>query len=392
MADENQQSTTVNHEHSIIPFEWAIKKVLGPTFDNLGLDIRAGYEKTKEKIFKSAEKKLKPNQNIGKANLRIAWDIVTQASFTESEIGAEYFGGILAASKTEDGQDDTGIYYLNITKSLSSKQLYLHYLLYKSLNNLFVRTESLHSLNVGMGSEISGKRIYFFTLELLDLGVNVDTDFTALSNKGLIGDFWEVITKKVNHPLTNKEVEIPYAVFTPTTLGIQMLAIAQNKLQEYREFSKSDFGTILDIKIPEFCAFSVEELLKISMTSNVQTIEIDKPIAEVFEFTINPDNTPKWIESIKEEKVNSSPITVGTEYSNTKNGSDWTIYTCTEFEKDRKFMLQQKNSLYHVEYIYEKISDTQTKLTYHEWMENDAVLVEPFEMKILEKLKQVMEV
>ncbi len=392
MSDEKQQPTTVNHEHSIIPFEWAIKKVLGPTFDNLGLDIRAGYEKTKEKIFKSAEKKLKHNQSSGKANIRIAWDIVTQASFTESEIGVEYFGGILAASKTEDGQDDTGIYYLNITKSLSSKQLYLHYLLYKSLNNLFVRTESLHSLNVGMGSELSGKRIYFFTLELLDLGVNIDTDFTALSNKGLIGDFWEVITKKVNHPITNKEVEIYYAIFTPTTLGIQMLAIAQNKLQEYREFSKSDFGTILDIKIPEFCAFSVEELLKISMTSNVQTIEIDKPIAEVFEFTINPDNTPKWIDGIKEEKVNSSPVTVGTEYSNTNNGTDWTIYTCTEFEKDRKFVLQQKDSLYHVEYTYEKISDTQTKLTYHEWMENNAVLAEPFEMKTLEKLKQVIEV
>ncbi len=392
MSDENPQSTTVNHEHSIIPFEWAIKKVLGPTFDNLGLDIRAGYEKTKEKIFKSAEKKLKPNQNSGKANLRIAWDIVTQASFTESEIGAEYFGGILAASKTEDGQDDTGIYYLNITKSLSSKQLYLHYLLYKSLNNLFVRTESLHSLNVGMGSEISGKRIYFYTLELLDLGVNIDTDFTALSNKGLIGDFWEVITKKIKHPLTNKEVEIPCAVFTPTTLGIQMLAIAQNKLKEYREFSKSDFGTILDIKIPEFCAFSAEELLKISMTSNVQIIEIDKPISEVFEFTINPDNTPKWIENIVEEKVNSSPITVGTEYSNTKNGIEWTIYTCTKFEKDKKFELKQKDDFYHVEYIYEKISDTRTKLTYHEWMENDSVLVEPFEMKTLERLKKVLEV
>lgn len=265
MSDENQQPTTVNHEHSIIPFEWAIKKVLGPTFDSLGVDIRAGYEKTKEKIFTSAEKKLKPNQTNGKANLRIAWDIVTQASFTESEIGAEYFGGILAASKTEDGQDDTGIYYLNIAKSISSKQLYLHYILYKSLNNLFVRTESLHDLNVGMGSEIQGKRVYFYTLELVNLGVSIETDFTALANKGLIGDTWEVISKKINHPISGKEVNVPYAVFTPTTLGIQMLAIAQNKLQEYRDFSKVDFGNIIDIKIPEFCAFSIEDLLKVAI-------------------------------------------------------------------------------------------------------------------------------
>lgn len=391
MSDENQLPTTVNHEHSIIPFEWAIKKVLGPTFDSLGVDIRAGYEKTKEKIFTSAEKKLKKNQENGKANLRVAWDIVTQASFTESEIGAEYFGGILAASKTEDGQDDTGIYYLNIAKSISSKQLYLHYILYKSLNNLFVRTESLHDLNVGMGSEIQGKRVYFYTVELVNLGVSIETDFTALANKGLIGDTWEVISKKINHPISGQEVNVPYAFFTPTTLGIQMLAIAQNKLQEYRDFSKVDFGAIIDIKIPEFCAFSIEDLLRISMNSNVQSIEIDKPVSEVFEFTITPENTPKWIDGIKEEKINSHPITIGTEYSNTKDGISWTVYVCAIFEKDKKFVLQQKDSPYRVEYIYEKISDTKTKLTYHEWMEKDAVLPDPFEKKTFEKLKQVIE-
>jgi hypothetical protein len=69
------------------------------------------------------------------------------------------------------------------------------------------------------------------------------------------------------------------------------------------------------------------------MTTNELSIIINKPISEVFAFTINPQNTPKWIECIIEEKVNRYPISVGTEYSNTRNGSDWTLYICTTFEQ-----------------------------------------------------------
>ena len=100
------------------------------------------------------------------------------------------------------------------------------------------------------------------------------------------------------------------------------------------------------------------------MISNTLSIEINRSVSEVFEFTINPDNTPKWIEGIVEEKISFFPVAVGTQYSNTKDGNIWVKYICTKFEKDKKFELRQENSLYHVEYIYEKISDTQTKLTY----------------------------
>ncbi len=128
-----------------------------------------------------------------------------------------------------------------------------------------------------------------------------------------------------------------------------------------------------------------------TMNSNILSIEIHKPVSEVFKFTTNPKNTPEWIYWMKEEKVNSYPVNLGTEYSNTKDGISWTTYTCTIFEENKKFELQEKNSSYKVVYIYEEISNTETKITYHEWMTDGSHLSEPFNIASLEKLKKVLE-
>ena len=52
--------------------------------------------------------------------------------------------------------------------------------------------------------------------------------------------------------------------------------------------------------------------------------------------------------------------------------------------------MKQSNSPYHVRYIFEKISNKKTKLTYFEWVDKDA-LNEPFSLSVLEKLKKLME-
>lgn len=125
------------------------------------------------------------------------------------------------------------------------------------------------------------------------------------------------------------------------------------------------------------------------MKENKLTIKIKKPLYRVFELTINPDFTPEWIDIVEEEKA-EYPIKVGTTYSNKGKTGDWNEYVVSDFVENKVFELKSLNSPYVVRYTYERISDDETELTYHEWM-NEGELTEPFEMKHLEKLKEILE-
>jgi uncharacterized protein YndB with AHSA1/START domain len=126
------------------------------------------------------------------------------------------------------------------------------------------------------------------------------------------------------------------------------------------------------------------------MKQNILTIIINLPIEAVFDYTTNPDNTHKWLKSLKQEKVDSYPIKIGTIYSNTSDGENWSSYTVTHYEKNKLFEIKENNGTYSVKYIYEVISPEQTKLIYDEW-DNENGLSSPLSQDVLEHLKKIME-
>jgi hypothetical protein len=126
------------------------------------------------------------------------------------------------------------------------------------------------------------------------------------------------------------------------------------------------------------------------MKNLILTIKIDEPPGEVFEFTLNPKNTPKWVDSIVYEEANEWPVKLGSVYRNQNKEGKWSEYVLTEFKKDKLFTLTSKDGNYNVRYKLTQLEKNSCELEYYEWVDNGE-LEKLFTIEILQKLKNVIE-
>ena len=126
------------------------------------------------------------------------------------------------------------------------------------------------------------------------------------------------------------------------------------------------------------------------MKENKLKIFINKPVKEVFEYSLESNNVPKWITSIKEEIPTERPVRVGTQLKNIGiNNSTWNHYEVIDFVQDKTFTLKRLNGDYFVKYTCTEKSDG-TEFEYLEWAANGD-LDELMEMSALELLKKQIE-
>lgn len=237
---------------------WFGNKLLGPTCELIGNDLGQLYQKGRDRIANNAIKKTKNIDDGWEANLRVTRDVFWNGSFTDEAICAEYFGGILASSRSEDGKDDTGVFFVDIIKSLSSGQLKMHYIIYRTLNKEFLSNEQKKTLNPGQESELSNEELFFPLKGILEQFGKEDVGaiLHGLHAKNLIDDF-----QTENYDFGDG-TNMGYLKVCPKSLGVQLFSIANNMFSEWRKFSTVDFGDFEDIVLPTFYAQSVDILLE----------------------------------------------------------------------------------------------------------------------------------
>ena len=126
------------------------------------------------------------------------------------------------------------------------------------------------------------------------------------------------------------------------------------------------------------------------MKENRISIIIDCPVDKVFQFTLNPRNTSKWIEGIKQEESNKWPAKVGTIYRNESQNGVWRQYKIVELVDNSTFTMQSAEGNYSVKYSFKKRDDDSTEFEYYEWVESGN-LEDPFTAETLQALKSVIE-
>jgi hypothetical protein len=228
------------------------QQLFGKTLAEMGEDLSNVYKSNREKLLVKAAKKVTDPNDGAKPNLRVARDVLWNGSVTDDEVCAEYFGGLLAASRSADGKDDSSLIYVDCIKALSSKQLHLHYVIYSSLEALLVKTSK--TVNPGMQDELSHVEIWFATNELTNvLGLNPVIDLNVLHRQGLVSGY-----ALNNHIVGDKA--LPYTKANPTTFGILLFAAALNSLPTWNQFGQCAFTGSKEIKVPAIFASSLAEL------------------------------------------------------------------------------------------------------------------------------------
>lgn len=239
-----------------IPFEWALKKFFGPILEEYGEELKRWHVARRlNKIADAATRKVENLEDGRQPNLNVTHNIFMNGAFRDDEVSAEYFGGILASSRSEDGKDDSTIHYVDVIKSLSSRQLHLHYLIYNGLNKIFVAKKD--QVNVAQGSEIESREIWLASLELDTIHkIDILTDFNILNRQGLIKQYKFDIEKKSVY-------QFPYSMAKPTTFSVMLYAVAHNRKDLWHSFPSVPFGAFETVPSLLFFADSLDELRKL---------------------------------------------------------------------------------------------------------------------------------
>lgn len=240
-----------------------VEKLLGPTADYLGEGLRSWTEKrvqNTKRIFEHATKLLGDQIDVpGSVPPKVLKGILDDGSFCDDQLSAEYFGGVLASSRTGVSRDDRGAAFTALLSRLTTYQIRTHFIFYRIVRTLFVgsgisvtTSEGRHKLQTFIPYSVYLPAMDFTGAEAAEIGSIMTHVMFGLARERLIEDqfhFGGVDYIKRYVP----SATVPGFVFTPSALGAELLlwATGQAKVHISEFLSQETVFPEHEIIIPE---------------------------------------------------------------------------------------------------------------------------------------------
>lgn len=206
-------------------------KILGPTADYLGGELREFAQARINNLNKITEKAAKylgdQINQPGSVPPRVIKEIIENGTLNNEELSAEYYGGILASSRSEVPRDDRSVPILDLIKSLSNYQIRTHYVIYQ-----IIRKEFLNS-GLSISSEANFFKI-FIPIGIYHKAMNIEAhenlesilthSLFGLSTKGLISHQFRYGSVSYLQQMVIKPevINCEGIIIQPTALGVEV--------------------------------------------------------------------------------------------------------------------------------------------------------------------------
>lgn len=267
-----------------------VEKLLGPTAEYIGGGFQSWTEQRVNNvsaIFESAQMKL--GDKIEEPEVippRVLKEVLDKGSFCSDPLTAEYFGGVLASSRSKISRDDRGASWSSLVARLSSYQVRSHYIFYRGIHDSFIGQD--FQFNMDDRSKLAVLIPYssyfaameFTSDEMKQISSILNHAFFGLDKEDLIKNFFygDGDELKKRRP-QNFEPPVEGGILvTPSALGCQLFLWAHG-------YGSSDLGSILKLNFdvpqgmtPCRTVMSLEDLKPIKSEQDAAG-NADKPCA-----------------------------------------------------------------------------------------------------------------
>lgn len=214
-----------------------VEKLLGPTAEYIGGGMKNWTEKRVNnvaRIFEHARERLGKNLNCpGTVPPRVLKEILFEGSFCDDELSAEYFGGVLASSRSEIPRDDRGASLARLVSRLTSYQIRSHFVLYSVVKSAFSEKGIIINRPEGPGKLTTylSRKSYSACMDISsaeDVLEVIAHSLFGLEREKLITTFISTTKEDLANDY-GVEAKGSGIIFQPSTLGVELFLWAHGR-------------------------------------------------------------------------------------------------------------------------------------------------------------------